>query len=382
MANSAEIMVVGAGIFGITAALELKARGHDVVVIDRGPLPHPEAASTDINKAVRVEYGADELYMELGEAAIRGWHEWNQEFGENLYHEVGMMWLTQAPMQPGEYEYESLQLLLKRGHRPIRLDQAEIGRRFPAVNTACYVDGFYNPNEGYAESGCVVKFLIEKAQRIGIPIVDGEQVVELLSQNGHVTGVRCQSGQEYHAPTVLIAAGAWSAVLLPQLWELIVTTGQPVFHFEASNPELFSPPHFAVFAANLMRTGWYGFPLHPHEKVVKVGNHTLSRPRHPSNEDKIVTEAEIASAREFLAAALPALVDAPLVYTRICMYNNTFDENFLITPVPFLEGLFLSTGGSGHGFKFGPVLGGLAADAIEGRDNAFLPRFAWRSRPK
>ena len=54
------ITVAGAGVFGVTAAIELRKRGHAVRLVDPGPLPHPLAASTDISKVVRPEYGADE----------------------------------------------------------------------------------------------------------------------------------------------------------------------------------------------------------------------------------------------------------------------------------------------------------------------------------
>ena len=53
-------IVVGAGIFGVTAARELARRGHEVVLVDIGPIPHPLAASTDVSKVVRLEYGPDE----------------------------------------------------------------------------------------------------------------------------------------------------------------------------------------------------------------------------------------------------------------------------------------------------------------------------------
>src|SRR5207248_1534731 len=59
-----------AGIYGITTALEMNARRYHVVVLDPGPLPHPLAASTDISKVVRMEYGADETYMERCEARV------------------------------------------------------------------------------------------------------------------------------------------------------------------------------------------------------------------------------------------------------------------------------------------------------------------------
>src|SRR6187399_686582 len=86
-----KILIVGAGINGATAAVELKQRGHDVTLVDPGPIPHPLAASTDISKVIRMEYGTDEDYMELAERAILGWNEWNREFGVDLFHQTGVL---------------------------------------------------------------------------------------------------------------------------------------------------------------------------------------------------------------------------------------------------------------------------------------------------
>ena len=73
------------------------------------------------------------------------------------------------------------------------------------------------------------------------------------------------------------------------------------------------------------------------------------------------------------------LAEAPIVYTRRCLYCDTLDEHFWIDRHPHVEGLAVAAGGSGHGFKFAPVLGGLIADAIEARGNSWLPKFAWRA---
>ena len=62
-ARMTEFIIVGAGIFGVTTAIELRERGYTVSLVDPGPLPHPLAASTDISKVIRMEYGADEQYM-------------------------------------------------------------------------------------------------------------------------------------------------------------------------------------------------------------------------------------------------------------------------------------------------------------------------------
>jgi glycine/D-amino acid oxidase-like deaminating enzyme len=62
----------------------------------------------------------------------------------------------------------------------------------------------------------------------------------------------------------------------------------------------------------------------------------------------------------------------------MCVYCDTWDGNFLIGRHPDIEGLTVSTGGSGHAFKFAPVLGRLTADAMEGIANPYSGRFAWR----
>src|SRR5437660_10293792 len=120
------VVVVGAGINGVTAAIELRGRGHKVTLIDPGPLPHPLAASTDISKAVRSTYGADEDYTALAERAVGLWKEWNEEFGTNLYHEVGMMFIRREPMSPGDFEYESFEISKRRGRRLSRVSEATL----------------------------------------------------------------------------------------------------------------------------------------------------------------------------------------------------------------------------------------------------------------
>ena len=127
-----KIAIVGAGINGVTAAVELAERGHTVSLLDPGPLPHPLAATTDISKVVRMEYGADEDYMALAEQALAGWHAWNREFGQDLYHQTGVIYLRLGEMSRGTYEWHSWRLLNKRKHNPQRLDVPEIKK-----------DGFY-----------------------------------------------------------------------------------------------------------------------------------------------------------------------------------------------------------------------------------------------
>ena len=373
-----DMLVAGAGIYGLTTALELKARGYHVAVLDPGPLPHPLAASTDISKVVRMEYGADETYMEMGEQAYQGWLQWNEELGERLFHDVGVLMLSRTPMSPDGYEYESYHLLRKRGHAPERITADAISRRFPAWKPGAFVDGFFHEQGGYAESGRVVAALVRLAQAQGVMLYPDQTVEALIEEGSRIKGVRTRAGNTFQAEHVVVASGAWTALLVPDLAPILKVTGHPIFHLKPANPALFAPPDFVVFTADIARTGWYGFPLHPREHVVKLANHGVGQVLHPERDERLVTDSDVERLRTFLFATFPALYDAPLVYTRRCLYVDTPDGDFWIDRHPQRAGLSVATGDSGHGFKFAPILGGLIADAVEGKPNPWLSRFRWR----
>ena len=370
------VTVVGAGINGVTSAIELRKRGHDVDLVDSGPLPHPLAASTDISKAVRAAYGRDEDYTELAERSIVVWRKWNEEFGVELYHEVGFLFLRRTAMQPGDFEYESTQVLERRGHGIERIDSAKLREQFPAWNAELYHDGFLDRQAGYTESGRVVATLIERAQSLGVELHEGK-FAALEENDDRVTGIVLQDRQRVGGDVVLMAVGAWTPYALPFTKEFFRASGQPVFHLKPERPELFAPERFPIFGADISTTGYYGFPL-SRDGVVKIANHGIGREMSPDSPERAVTAEEEAELRAFLSDTFPVLADAPIVHTRLCMYCDTHDGDFWIARDPERDGLVIAAGDSGHGFKFAPVLGGIIADAVEGKENPWLEKFRWR----
>src|SRR5205809_2963396 len=371
------VIVVGAGISGVTAAIELKKRGHEVVLVDPGPLPHPLAASTDISKAVRAAYGVDEDYTALAERSIKLWRQWNEEFGTKLYHEVGVMFVRRSKMGPGHFEHESLKLLGKRGLKVARMDTPELWKRFPAWNPEFYRDGVLEVEAGYAESGRAVAKLIERAKSAGVELRESVTFSQLDERGNHVSGIVLDDGQRIAADFVVMAVGAWTRYLLPFTRKFFRATGQPVFHLKPSDPELFAPEHFPVFGADITKTGYYGFPIN-RDGVVKIANHGRGREMSPESPERAVTPDDERNLRKFLASTFPALADAPIVCARVCMYCDTHDGDFWIARDPERGGLVIAAGDSGHGFKFAPVLGEIIADAVEAKDNPLLNKFRWR----
>jgi len=372
-----KIIVVGAGINGVTAAIELKKRGHNVVLVDPGPLPHPLAASTDISKAVRRAYGADEDYTALADRSIKLWRKWNEEFRPELYHEVGVMFVRRREMTSGDFEHESLKILERHRHKIERMNSSQLWKRFPAWSPELYRDGVLELEAGYAESGRAVATLIGRAKSLGIELREGVRFSQLDEGDDRVNGIVISDGQRVAGDFVVMAVGAWTSYLLPFTTKFFRASGQPVFHLKPKQPELFVSERFPVFGADITTTGYYGFPLN-RDGVVKIANHGPGREMSPESPRRAVTTEDEKNLREFLSSTFPALTDAPIVYSRVCMYCDTHDGHFWIARDPDREGLTIAAGDCGHGFKFAPVLGEIIADAVEGKDNPLLAKFRWR----
>ena len=202
---------------------------------------------------------------------------------------------------------------------------------------------------------------------------------QLVIQNQKIEHIATAEGEQYRAVQYIICAGNSTPHLVPDLKRYMKVTGHPVFHIKPSEPELFDSSRFPVFAADISNTGWYGFPLHPLKKVVQIANHSEGLLLNPLVDEREVYDHDIASLRQFLRKSLPALADDPIVYTRRCCYTDTLDGHFWIDQHPVFSNLIIGSGGSGHGFKMGPIIGELIAKTALGEAHRWSDRYRWRS---
>jgi glycine/D-amino acid oxidase-like deaminating enzyme len=370
----ARVIVVGSGIFGVTAALALRRRRHQVTLADPGPVPHPLAESTDVSKIVRIDYGDDELYTTWMERALTGWRSAPLA---PLFHETGVLFLRRPPFERGGFEHDSFELLSRRGHRLERLDTTAILARFPAWTSESTLDGYYNPVGGWAESARVVSRLVAQATDEGVTVLGGVDIERVLEKGSRVVGVATRAGDEHLSDFVVVSAGSWTPALVPATKDALLAVGQPVFHLVPSDPSRFASACFPVFGADISRTGYYGFPLNS-DGHVKIANHGVGRTVDPRSDARRVTDDETRALRSFLREWLPDLERARIVSTRLCVYGDTRDQHFFIAPDPDRSGLVVAAGGSGHAFKFAPLLGDWIADALDGE---VIERFRWRTAP-
>jgi glycine/D-amino acid oxidase-like deaminating enzyme len=255
------------------------------------------------------------------------------------------------------------------------LESSEVAERFPQFNTAAFAFGVYDPSGAISHAETAVRALLDLAKRRGVDIVEGERVVAVRNAAESGVLILTESGKAISCKQAMIASGPWTRKLLPLLGDKLTTTRQEIVYFEPrASSSNFGPEAFPIFLE--LESGFYGFPIHRHGSM-KIANHHKGAEADAGSTDDNVGEQFIDECRTFFAEFIPGLADAHVTETRVCIYNNTPDDDFIVDWHPQLDGVLIVTGFSGHGFKFGPAIGRIAADLlISAKTNRAIDRFS------
>jgi monomeric sarcosine oxidase len=355
-----EIVIVGAGIMGAMTACELSRAGVRVALIDQSALPNPAGASFDHSKVFRFAY-PDPFYAGLAVDALKLWRELEEESGTRLLTPTGVLMIGRDESSSETETYSALRSLELEAEL---LDSSEAARRFPQFNAEAFAFAVYDPNGAILYAERAVRATLDLARGRGVAIIEGQRVIAVeQSENARVKIVTA-SGEAYQCDRAAISSGPWTRKLLTFLDDKLMTTRQEIVYFEpASASVCFDTGRFPIFIE--LASGFYGFPTH-HRGWMKIANHHKGAPVEPYEFDA-VGEDFIESCRVFFRRFIPGLADAHVRETRVCLYNNTPDDDFVIDWHPDVENVLIVTGFSGHGFKFGSVVGRIAAELLRSR---------------
>ena len=366
-----DVAIVGAGVMGLAAACELAREGASVALIDQSSVPHSQAASFDHSKVFRFAY-PDRFYVELAVDALARWHALEADTGVQLLTQTGALLIGKH--QPS-FETECYEALRSLGLEAEMLESNEVAERFPQFNAASFAYGVYDPSGAILHAEAAMRALIDLARRRGVQITEGERVIEVKKAADSRVSIITDARRAISCKRAMIAPGPWSRKLLPFLADKLTTTRQEVVYFKPrAEPGRFEPAAFPIFLE--LESGFYGFPIH-HRGATKIANHHKGAEVDPSAKDDRVSEQSMDTCRAFFAEFIPALADAHVTEKRVCVYNNTPDDDFILDWHPRLDGVLVVTGFSGHGFKFGPTIGRIAADLLISDQTSFnIERFA------
>lgn len=369
----ADVVVVGAGVFGAWTAWHLANAGAIVTLVDAYGPGNSRSSSGDESRILRCGYGRAEIYSRFALRSRELWCELDARNGSSLplWHPCGVLWLAPAG---DPYATDTLSTL-QRGRFPVEVvDRAALESRWPHL----LADGadllMLEPDGGVIMARRSVQALSTELARKGVTVRPGRAVRPAVP--GRVSLVRLIDGTELRGEKFVFACGAWLSAVFPELLgPLITPTRQVVMYFgvPAGNDRFDSTgtPALIDFAS-----GMYAIPNLEH-RGVKVGIDTHGPRFDPDKDERVIDRESIGQARAWLARRLPALADAPLVESRVCQYENTPSGDFLIDRHPDHDNVWVVGGGSGHGFKHGPAVGEYVAHSIT-TNTITETRFAFR----
>jgi glycine/D-amino acid oxidase-like deaminating enzyme len=358
MTRTADVVIIGGGVTGVSIAFHLAGAGpRRVVVLERRFL-----ASGGTGRSVGI---VRQLYPTPETSAmVRRSLTVFQNFSEAVggdagYLASGVLIGVSPAMRPKLETNLAMQRTL--GIRAEILEPADLPRIEPAIDPAGLGGVLWEPESGYGDPTAVTLAYADAARRRGVTIEQGVAVTGVRVDAGRVRGVETTSGT-IDAPIVVNAAGLWSpeiaglaGVTLP-----IIIGRHPVFVIQR---EADVPAHRVYLD---LAGGSYVRPETGH--LTLTGSLTDDETEHPMDPELLGAEAgfeEASAVLERTGRAVPRLADA--------RYRRGYAGAFDITPdwMPILDqtgpaGLFTAAGMSGHGFKLAPAVGEMMAALITG----------------
>jgi sarcosine oxidase len=346
-----DCVVIGSGVFGLATALELASRGRKVAAIDRLGSGHPATSSTGLSRSIRIAYDQP-FYVTLAQEALDSWRLLEAETGRTILHLTGQIDL--GPPEKLESIYDTVRSL----DAWIReCDATELRRLMPELAPRPGEFGLFHADGGtvLAEQGMLA--LAEAARNQGVALLAPERVERIVPESAGVAVITDK--RWLRATRAVLSAGPWSGALLADLGidlPLAAAIAQVTF---LDAPTVIERPGIAEWAVD-ERGGVYGHP------VPGIG-YKIAFDAGAPGWDPDVTEwqpdpEEERRILDYLARRIPGM-PRKVQRSQRHPWTMTPDADFVIDnrgPVT------LACGCSGHAFKFGPALGRLVVDVMEG----------------
>ncbi len=363
-----DVAVIGLGMAGSATVYELARRGLRTIGFDRHFPPHTFGSSHGESRVIREAYYEDPIYVPIVQHAYSGWSRLEEECGTTLLHPTGAVMIgpPNGSVTRGTLESARTHAL------PVRvLEAAELRSSFGGVFFV--PDGFcgvFEERAGALLPERSIEAFLECARRRGAELCPGTEVVSFAAE-GEGCCVVTRGGHRTLAARVVVAAGGWAPALVP-LPRLRIERQVQHWFLPRGDRTRFARGKLPIFLFEEHDgTSWYGLPdLGDGLKCALHHQAELLDPAALGALDREVNERDWHPIEQRLDRYLPDARGRRL-RAAVCFYTVTPDAHFVIDHHPQHQRVVIVSACSGHGFKFAPALGEIAADLATGQP----PRF-------
>jgi sarcosine oxidase subunit beta len=354
MTTTADVLIIGAGIMGVSTAYHLARLGvQRVIVLERDTVCSGSTALA--SGGIRHQY-ANRLGVELTTHSIVTYERFAEEFGVNPHFRQHGYLILIATAEELATARRSVTLQRSLGVNVELLDAAATRTLCPYLNTDDLLGATYTPRDGYADPYLCATAIAARARDLGVVIRQQHEVRGFLRDGDRVRGVTT-AAETFEADAVVIATGAWSGVIgrlagveipvRPHRRHKFMTAPFPIDRIPAATPFVIDPHR--------------NFSLRREGDGLLLGHGRRDEPASFSTEIDRSLEPGVVERSIHRA---PALADAQLMRAYAGLYEMTPDQTGIVSAVPGVAGLHVIAGFSGHGFMHGPIAGQLMAEML------------------
>jgi len=358
------VVIVGAGIVGLSTAYALLSQGlKQVTILEQEAVDHRRATSHGISRLLRFEYGSDLFYSHMVRLSLRRWKLLERISKRTLYTPSGLLVLG---TEGDNFTQPSYHVLREMDMPTERLSRQHCKQRFPQFRPPSNDAITYNSEAGILHASTCLQTLRDLIIDLGGTISESCRVTHITNESQlRPVRIHTSTGSELMADHVVLATGPWVHRLLADLHLPVRLTRQYLLYFAGLPTSSYGVTAFPAF----MTCDLYGFPIH-NSAVNGYGPHWLKAASHsfgaPIDPDDIFPPDErvIDRVTQSLIDLIPALKQAELIQVDSCMYDVTPDEDFILDRHPYDPRIVFAAGLTGHGFKFGLLLGEILSSML------------------
>lgn len=350
-----DIIVVGAGVVGLSTAYWLVKAGLSVTVIEQGAIPNPTAASADHHRLIRYPYGTAEGYCARMQDAFTAWRDMWVDLPGSETRYYAATGILSASQYDGDFADLSRAAMDRLGIPYERIEADAIARRFAFLETANLSYAMLSEG-GALMANHILTDLADWLRAEGADIREHAPVAQISPSEGTVT---LADTQVLGADRVIVAAGISTAQLVPDL-ELTLTPHRTVIVY-ATPPddlaELYADaPCWTYLGGD---TALWGMPAVA-GLPMKLGNGTMGRPD-PEVASRAMQPDEIRRMLRDYAIRFRGAERFTVRWHQANYWTHAPNEQFALAA---LDRVLAVSACSGHGFKFGALSGRDVSDCV------------------